>query len=123
MKNHYHKPDSLVAQGEGTAVNGLYLNSISDGSGSNNKTSEMSGSTSASAEAHGPSNGYFTGKSGRLSLSSQMGYTIGRDGSWQQTTYRDFSINLSHTHDIYALSTDAETRPSNYTVKVWKRIS
>ena len=66
--------------------------------------------------------------SGRISKQPSSGGNngISRSSSWNIT---DLQWDLGHTHNIYLRggvsasisSTDTETRPINYTVRVWKR--
>lgn len=106
MKNHYHKPDNLVAQGEGTAVNGL---SVDDAMHNNNYIN--------SSSSHYP----WTISGTELSRTTD---STNMTGSYKTDGYNDrqrINIKLQHTHSL--TSTDVETRPINYTIKVWKRIS
>lgn len=65
---------------------------------------------------------------GRISRQPSTGGNNGipKSGSWNIT---DLQWDLGHTHNIYLRggvsasisSTDIETRPKNYTVRIWKR--
>jgi hypothetical protein len=60
-------------------------------------------------------------RNGNMSLSANNANFSG--GEVWQTKSNSISINVAHTHFIYLGSDDTETRPSNYTYKVWVRVS
>ena len=99
--------DSLVAQEEGTAVNGLKLNDKSDGTGTNNSTSSTT------------HNHQYTACDRTNGVTSFPLIAAGYKGSSGTSNI----TGGSHTHNIYVISNDLETRPLNYTVRIWKRIS
>lgn len=113
------KSDSLITQKEGTAVNGLYLNSASDGSGSNNKTSEMSGYNYAQFSTERTDRAKTEGRFSNVSSGTKTGFVA----TGSSSTTAALKVDMSHTHNIYACTTDTETRPENYTVRIWKRVS
>lgn len=101
---YINKGDSLIAQEEGTAVNGLTIPS----SGSHSHTMKAYLRTST-----GDTHPYDYGVNGNRVMTNKDTralYTI----SYIQAS------DGSHTH---TLNGDAETRPDNYTVRIWKRVS
>ena len=99
--------DTLTKQAQATAKNGLNLNSKSDGTGTADKTdSQGSHSHNATVASRGLDGG---------------SNTVACIESWGSWTSGRIQSASAHTHNIYLASTDAETRPENFTVKIWKR--
>jgi len=129
---YINETDVLIAQNQATAKNGLSLsNTLSVGNsksgGSENVTTGMSGDYHASA------NGWRWGQvpttSGRF---SKTDYNAGKLDGWEGASGSHgggLSLNLSHTHNVYLRGSvslgngDSETRPLNYTMRIWKRIA
>lgn len=93
-------------QGQGTAKNGLYLTGMSNGSKISGSTSMVDRTAGHSHVMNGrarygnDSYGYFSSVSGGPSA----------------------NIDTNSNYDkIYLFSDDNETRPMNYTFKIWKR--
>ena len=102
--------DVLTKQAQSTAKNGLKLYSASSG-GSENTTS---------------SNGSHTHDVGYGSTRVGLA-TNAKAGTDRNIVWNNGSLNLltawsagSHAHNVY-LRGDTETRPDNFTVKIWKR--
>ena len=91
----------LIAQPQGTAKNGLKLNSKSDMTGTANTTN------TAGAHKHKFGN---DGSGG--TYAAQMNY--GNYNSYTQQAG-------DHAHNIYLGSDDTETRPTDFTIKIWLR--
>jgi hypothetical protein len=93
--------DTLVSQGQATAINGLSVKETSNLSG------EMKSLVTKTAPERSGIINYGTNE--------QFVYISG------STTYnlRPIVINANHGHVLE--TTDTETRPDNYTIKVWKR--
>lgn len=126
--------DSLIKQSEGTKVNGLSLSksggayktgscygnsqtiSLSGGNHSHSSPAWKwgnhggDGTTYVRTTASQEGGNWVTGDSGNLSMSGTMTPSI--------------TDNIGVTDNIsYSISGDSETRPSNFTVRIWKRIS
>ena len=97
---------TLIPQGQGTAVNNLSMGNMSQNATGTIYIDEL-------ASGYGTFNPY-----GNISRGSSPGVTYTRSAS-ANGTYYAFNINVQHNHSLS--STDSETRPVNYTVKVWKR--
>ena len=96
--------DSLIAQEEGTAVNGLDISTVTLTGNFNND----------------PSHVWIGSATGIFSLvTSTRGYAQ-RNSSDQYDGKRYLHIDATHNH---TLDGDNETRPKNYTVRIWKRVS
>ena len=94
--------DSLVAQEEGTAVNGLSMSGVN--------LSHAHTMNLASSNWGGSSN-----SSGIIDRSQKT------SASWTNVSGMMNSALGTHTHTLS--STDVETRPDNFTVRIWKRVS
>lgn len=134
--NFVEKTDVLTKQAQATAKNGLQLKSATSG-GTDNTTSGMSGNSTGSflnrvldngSTIVGAVNGATQASasaSGNFSASWKTGYS-NSGGAAQASGYNhqdkrsQISLNVAHTHNVY-LQGDTETRPDNYTVKIWKR--
>ena len=61
-------------------------------------------------------NDYFGGIIGSIG-----DYCAGNSGGWHGRDWIQVNIDFSHSHTVTLSSTDPETRPVNYTTKIWKR--
>lgn len=99
--------DVLTPQSQATAKNGLSLNSKADGTG----TADTTTTNGAHTHSH---NIYCDEANGKGWL-----YRTGYGNRWLDNNQTGSSGN--HTHNIYIQSTDTETRPTNFTIQIWKR--
>ena len=90
---------TLIPQGQATAKNGLSIAT----------TTDLTGSIQIGVRNYPPD------RSGIITIGSGTSYWAPSD-TWATCNYAN--INANHSHSI---SGDTETRPINYTVKVWKR--
>lgn len=97
--------------------------------GTANVTTGMSGESYASfGGTDWTSQISFSYANGRASGESSKG-TRGTTDDWHPDTPHGIYINLAHTHNVYLRGSvslgngDSETRPVNYTMRIWKRIS
>jgi hypothetical protein len=119
--SHTDLRNVLIGQSQATAKNGLWLNSASDKSGSANTTSGMSANSSHS---HGFSYGGSAICVDTNGYDTRGGFADGNKWKNRNTRLSGIgSASVAHTHSIYLGSDDTETRPSNYTFKVWVRVS
>jgi hypothetical protein len=56
---------------------------------------------------------------GNTSLSGVSGGWVGNSGG--QVGWATLNVNVAHTHNVYVKSSDNETKPSNFTKKLWVR--
>ena len=112
-----NKTDVLTKQAQATAKGGLEVYSASSG-GTASTTSGMSANSTGSAKIMYKTDSYT--RSGNMTMTS--GSTIGTTGaSAINMGTVTLGINVAHSHNMYLRSSDSETRPVNYTIKVWKR--
>ena len=114
---YINKGDSLIAQEEGTAVNGL------SGKTSDTRNSE----NTANKTLTGSINAYQAGNYNTSRLTT-TGIITATRGTYNGTSNEsgnnvEMRIDATHSHNVSILSTDTETRPDNYTVRIWKRVS
>lgn len=109
----------LIRQKDTTAVNGLKANSSADGTGTDNKTA-TAGNWSFDIARGGYGNTIVWAKD---NTSVGSGSSRNLDISNDSTTRNTHRVSSpAHSHSVY-LAGDSETRPINYTIKIWKRIS
>ena len=96
----------LIGQSQATAKNGLKLNSSSDFSGTANQTTSDGNHRHPYSRANSLSGSGGVIDSGTHPLS-------------YNTQYTDYAG--THSHSIYLGSNDTETRPSDFTYKIWVR--
>ena len=128
------KTDSLVKQSQSTAKNGLTFSgtksTISVSGGNHNHN----GNTGKKDLSH--SHSYWLGSSGGGGDQYPKGY-YSTNESWGKNT-GEANVSMDHSHSIPysgnlsmsgtftpsgSISGDDETRPTNYTIRVWKRIA
>ncbi|MBR5450188.1 MAG: hypothetical protein IKV78_02625 [Methanocorpusculum sp.] len=102
------KRNVLITQGQGTAKNGLYVTV-----NNNNNLTGYAGAFSGAGFIQ--SNAEYGGV---FSLGSYKGAAY--QGSGGSPGYL-LNINVNHGHTGSISSSDIETKPINYTYKVWKR--
>lgn len=125
--------DTLTAQGQATAKNGLSLSSTlsvgnASSGGTSNVTGAMSGNSSGTAKfkAYGGDPSVMS-TSGNISKNNPS--REGSVGGTSATTAQQntITVNVAHTHAVYLRGSvtlgdgDTETRPVNFTVQIWKR--
>lgn len=127
---------TLTAQSQATAKNGLALTKSGKAYGNSQTitTGEMSGNNYVDLNSQWNGyNGWAPVNVGRLSTLNAYKGKID-SGSSGSSGYVSGRVNLSHTHSStftpsvsdnisYSISGDTETRPTNYTIKIWKRIA
>lgn len=113
------------AQAEGTNVNGMKINSKDDGSGTDNTTSGIVESSKTSGWAKPV--GFTVGDASPTRSGIVSSITSGQ-GVWQATGTNKsivegytMNFNIAHTHNAYLKSSDTETRPKNYAIRIWER--
>lgn len=131
---YINKTDVLNAQSDATAKNGLSLsNTLSVGNaargGAANITDGMSGDNYAKFSfflgKYGTGVGNASGRASPFNLGDGNLYS----GGSLRITRQGANIDLAHTHHVYLRGSvslgngDSETRPLNYTMRIWKRIS
>ena len=146
--NFLEKTDVLSKQAQATAKNGLSIsNTLSVGNQSSGGTSNVTAGMSANSTGSflnrvlgnncalvGAVNGGTTqsaSATGNCSASWKTGYSSGGGATATTASYESsrtqISINVAHTHSVYLRGSvslgdgDTETRPENYTMKIWKR--
>lgn len=153
---YINKTDTLIAQEQKTAKNGLTVSGSISG-GAYKFTGTSTNTNSAGEHRHGirlPDNNSGTGAGDRYGYKNARALSIVVNSPASEASvhaYGQNSINESspgqspylssngaHTHSITAtgnvsvttnpsfsgnISGDAETRPVNYTIRIWKRIS
>ena len=74
----------------------------------------------------------FSQGSGAFSVDNTYAANVrpqGVAGQSSDASYTTLKMNISHTHNVYLRGSvslgngDSETRPVNYTIRIWKRIS
>ena len=78
----------------------------------------MSGYTSATFQPMAW--GSYMGVSGRTSNLGGNNYRYNTNASYDGNGGR-LNINLSHTHNVFIGSSDTETKPADFTKKIWVR--
>ena len=120
--------DVLSKQSQATAKNGLSVShnlSVGNASsgGTANVTAGMSANSSGSINVSIPWTS--ANSSGCMSITSQTESYA--NGNSSQSVGKKISVNVAHTHNVYLRGSvslgdgDTETRPVNYTIKVWQR--
>lgn len=59
-------------------------------------------------------------RAGNITNKTQSGYKTNIASMGSNLAY-GFHIDVSHTHNVYVKSSDSETRPVDFTYKVWVR--
>ena len=103
-------------QEDTTAVNGLRTNSSPDGTGIDGRTA------SDGSHEHKITAGCEGGTGNEGSINFITGSASDISTKTMHSKNKANTINSSHYHKIYLFGDD-ETRPINYTIKIWKRIS
>lgn len=123
----------MVKQNQSTAKNGLKIRSENGASsGTENQTSNQSqnhthtltNGTAKVSTSIDYNNLLSWQSGGSRGLSGSSGYVhMDEPRTWTSTiSGRTDNANQGHTHNMYLFG-DTETKPDNYTYKVWKRIS
>lgn len=117
---------SSCLQEQATAVNGLTGKTSDTRNSDNTADKTLTGSATTGTTDR-------TSSGGKVGLISKEAYTCGifsKTGSMYNGDYaalrtstdgRYLTIDATHSHNVSISSTNTETRPTNYTVKVWVR--